>query len=399
MKVYVVDNGGQWTHREWRVLRCLGVETRMVPNTTPFGELKGLDGLVLSGGAPNVACDGSRMGNGAEYIDRAEYPVLGICAGMQFMCQRFGSEVGPADTPEFGEVELKVSDHSDLFRGLPDEFIAWGSHNDEVKSVPAGFRVTASSPSCGIEAVACVDRPLYGVQFHPEVENTQHGSEMFRNFLGIIAAQRRRGSRMEGSGKPAPEGRQAISVPAGDLLELADDLPDLGPRVQRYVRVVCEIVEDVDRGGGAHVERVLRVEHPGLRLLGAPPDVLGDGGVLGEDVHRVRSLFDAVVGHLITCRAGVSGGVELLLELVADLAEEVLEVGGLEFPLAAHVALNPDDEVVVVLEKLDVAQTVFHKHTSCAIGVLSAPRIKRLSGLPFLHLRCTKEARHAKVYL
>lgn len=213
MKVYVVDNGGQWTHREWRVLRCLGVETRMVPNTTPFGELKDLDGLVLSGGAPNVACDGSRMGNGAEYIDRAEYPVLGICAGMQLMCQRFGSEVGPADTPEFGEVELKVSDHSDLFRGLPDEFIAWGSHNDEVKSVPAGFRVTASSPSCGIEAVACVDRPLYGVQFHPEVENTQHGSEMFRNFLGIIVAQRRRGSRREGSGKSAPEGRQATQFP------------------------------------------------------------------------------------------------------------------------------------------------------------------------------------------
>src|SRR3989337_2898985 len=66
VKVYVVDNGGQWTHREWRVLKYLGVETRIVPNTTPFDELKDVDGLVLSGGAPPVGIDASAMGrNGA----------------------------------------------------------------------------------------------------------------------------------------------------------------------------------------------------------------------------------------------------------------------------------------------------------------------------------------------
>ena len=82
MKVYVVDNGGQWTHREWRVLKYLKVETKIVPNTTPFDELKDLDGLVLSGGAPSVACDSNRMGNNDEYLDKATFPVLGICAGM-----------------------------------------------------------------------------------------------------------------------------------------------------------------------------------------------------------------------------------------------------------------------------------------------------------------------------
>ena len=63
MKVYVVDNGGQWTHREWRVLRYLKVETKIIPNTTPFDEIKDVDGLILSGGAPSVATDAGRMGN------------------------------------------------------------------------------------------------------------------------------------------------------------------------------------------------------------------------------------------------------------------------------------------------------------------------------------------------
>lgn len=186
MKVYVVDNGGQWTHREWRVLKYLKVETKIVPNTTPFEELAGLDGLVLSGGAPSVACDANRMGSNDEYLDRADFPVLGICAGMQFMCQHFGSALGPADVPEFGEVRLSVSDHSDLFASLPDQFTVWGSHNDEVKTVPEGFRLTAFSPSCRVEGVANDARRFYGVQFHPEVENTEHGAEIFQNFLDII---------------------------------------------------------------------------------------------------------------------------------------------------------------------------------------------------------------------
>ncbi|MDO5853729.1 MAG: GMP synthase subunit A [Thermoplasmata archaeon] len=190
MKVYVVDNGGQWTHREWRVLRYLKVDTKIVPNTTPFEEIADVDGLILSGGAPSVACDTARMGNNGEYLDKADFPVLGICAGMQFLCEHFGGELGPGAVPEFGAVELEVSSHDDLFKGLPDRFQVWASHNDEVKRIPEGFEVTASSASCPHEAVRCLDRPIYGVQFHPEVENTEHGAEIFQNFLDIVAGQR-----------------------------------------------------------------------------------------------------------------------------------------------------------------------------------------------------------------
>ena len=186
MRVYVVDNGSQWTHREGRVLRYLGVDTKIVPNTTPFSDLKDLDGLILSGGAPNVASDSGRMGNNGEYLDKADYPILGVCAGMQFLSEHFGGELGPGTTPEFGKVELKVLSHDDLFKNLPSEFNVWASHNDEVKTIPEGFEVTATSTSCPIEAIRCKTRPIFGVQFHPEVENTENGPEIFRNFLDIV---------------------------------------------------------------------------------------------------------------------------------------------------------------------------------------------------------------------
>ena len=106
------------------------------------------------------------------------------------MCQHFGSTLGPADMPEFGEVKLHIDDHSNIFAGIPDDITVWGSHNDEVKNVPEGFKVLASSPSCGIEAVSCLTRPLFGVQYHPEVENSEYGAELFQNFLEIIKTQR-----------------------------------------------------------------------------------------------------------------------------------------------------------------------------------------------------------------
>src|SRR5437879_7216663 len=84
MRVYVVDNGGQWTHREWRVLKYLGVDAKIVPNDSPVSDLKDIDGLVLSGGAPRVGIDPEKMGKNGEYIDAFPGPILGVCAGPTF---------------------------------------------------------------------------------------------------------------------------------------------------------------------------------------------------------------------------------------------------------------------------------------------------------------------------
>ena len=186
MIVYVIDNGGQWTHREWRVLKYLGVDTKIVPNKAPFESIADADGIILSGGSPSVATDGERMGNNGEYLDRFEKPILGICAGMQFMATHFGGTTGPADVPEFGKVTLSVEEGASLFADLPREFTVWASHNDEVKTVPEGFKVVASSESCKNQAMEHTSRPLYGLQFHPEVENTEYGTQIFRNFLSVV---------------------------------------------------------------------------------------------------------------------------------------------------------------------------------------------------------------------
>ncbi|OGS63356.1 MAG: GMP synthase [Euryarchaeota archaeon RBG_19FT_COMBO_69_17] len=185
MRVYVVDNGGQWTHREWRVLKYLGVETKIVPNDTPAAALSDLDGLVLSGGAPRVGVDPGKMGRNGEYLDALDVPILGICAGHQFMASHFGGRAAPAKVPEFGKAVLTVRDPDVLFDGLPRTFEVWESHNDEVAAVPAGFVPLASSPNCDVQAMRSLERPLFGLQFHPEVEDTQFGKEIFRNFVRV----------------------------------------------------------------------------------------------------------------------------------------------------------------------------------------------------------------------
>src|SRR2546425_12257413 len=106
MRVYVVDNGGQWTHREWRVLKYLGVESRIVPNTTPFEEIADVDGLVLSGGAPRIGVDASAMGRNGEDIDPAGLPRLGICAGHQVMALPPGGDAQPSKGPGVGKARL-----------------------------------------------------------------------------------------------------------------------------------------------------------------------------------------------------------------------------------------------------------------------------------------------------
>ena len=86
----VIDNGGQWTHREWRMLRYLGVDTQILSNKTPLSELRKVDGLILSGGAARVGLTGE-LGNCAEYLT-LEVPILGICAGHQFMAGHYGGK-------------------------------------------------------------------------------------------------------------------------------------------------------------------------------------------------------------------------------------------------------------------------------------------------------------------
>lgn len=185
MKIYVLDNGGQWTHREWRVLRDIGVNAEIKSNNSELEELMDADGLVLSGGAASIAYETFKLGNTAQYLAKMNIPILGICAGAQFMGMYYGARVGPSEHPEFGKVRISVINKGPLLKNLPEEFFAWESHNDEVKELPRYFELGASSETCKLQYFYSEKLKRYAVQFHPEVEHTQFGESIFRNFIEL----------------------------------------------------------------------------------------------------------------------------------------------------------------------------------------------------------------------
>jgi len=184
MKVSVVDNGGQWTHREWRLLREIGIDTDIIPNTTPVEEINA-DALVLSGGAPRISFEAPKLGISGEYLDRLDIPILGICVGHQLIALHYGGTTGPANIPEFGKTQIFLDERDDIFQDIPDQFQAWESHNDEIKTLTPDFIPLAHSKNCKIQAFKYRKKPFYGVQFHPEVSHTHHGREIFENFIRL----------------------------------------------------------------------------------------------------------------------------------------------------------------------------------------------------------------------
>jgi GMP synthase (glutamine-hydrolysing) len=186
LRILVVDNGGQWTHREWRVLKYLGVDTEIVSRETPWEKLTDVDGLVLSGGAPNgVTLD--TMGLNPTYLAKVDAPILGICAGAQVMGLHYGGKLAPAKAPEFGKARLDLLDPTGgrILAGFPAASTVWENHNDEVSSPPPGFRVLARSDNCNMQAMENDAIARYAVQFHPEVEHTEHGTRVFENFISL----------------------------------------------------------------------------------------------------------------------------------------------------------------------------------------------------------------------
>ncbi len=180
--VLVLDFGSQTSQLIVRRVREARVYCELVPGTAPWSELRRRRplGLILSGGPASV------YEEGAPQVDpevlRSGVPVLGICYGMQQIAHHLGGEVAPAGRREYGPAVLEVSDPDRLFAGLPSELPVWMSHGDQVRRLPPGFRVLASSPNSPIAAFAG-EGGVLGIQFHPEVVHTPQGRDIIRNFV------------------------------------------------------------------------------------------------------------------------------------------------------------------------------------------------------------------------
>lgn len=183
-RVLIVDFGSQYVQLIARRVRELNVFAQIIRADLPAERIKELapSGIILSGSPASVYDQGAPRCD--PKLFELGIPILGLCYGMQLACHYLGGEVKPVATREFGRAHLHVNaQEHPLLLGLPAETTVWMSHGDQVIDTGGMFIPLASTSTCPIAAVQHRTKPLYCLQFHPEVSHTPLGSIILKNFL------------------------------------------------------------------------------------------------------------------------------------------------------------------------------------------------------------------------
>ena len=177
-EILILDFGSQYTQLIGRRIREAHVYSEILPFHTPLDEIQERNpkGLILSGG-PSSVYDKDAPDCDPKIFDLG-IPVLGICYGMFVIAKHLGGTVEPAETREYGPGTLQTTGKSVLLNGMER---VWMSHGDRILDPPPGFGVTATSDST-IAAIEEPNRGVFGLQFHPEVSHTEHGSDLLNRF-------------------------------------------------------------------------------------------------------------------------------------------------------------------------------------------------------------------------
>jgi len=185
--ILVLDFGGQYCHLIGRRIREHGVYSEIVPHDITPAEIEILNktfnvkGLILSGGPSSV------YNPNAPKLDprnlEANLPVLGLCYGHQLIAQVTNGKVEPATCKEYGVAQVEIDKLVGVLEGLSKKERVWMSHGDTVFSMPSAFEVLAHTETCPVAAFRHKEKPIYGLQWHPEVNHTENGICMLRNFI------------------------------------------------------------------------------------------------------------------------------------------------------------------------------------------------------------------------
>jgi len=321
--ILILDYGSQYTQLIARRLRELGVKTVIDRGDLGSDEIRATApiAVVLSGGPASVTEPGALQVDPAVF--ELGVPVLGICYGMQLMARDLGGEVAPSDRREYGLAELETTGDAAILAGTPTRQTVWMSHGDHVVRLPEGFEGVGRTSNSPVAAMVDHRRRLIGLQFHPEVRHTPHGTSMLEAFIDLAEARR--------DWNPAAIRHELVA--------------DLRRRIPTG-RVICGVSGGVD----SSVTTVLLREAIGDRVV----PIFVDTGVLRQDEAAAVTARFADLGieldlvdasdRFFGALAGVAEP-ELKRRIIGREFIEVFEAEAGRFPDATYLAqgtLYPD---------------------------------------------------------
>jgi GMP synthase (glutamine-hydrolysing) len=185
--ILVLDFGGQYCHLIGRRIREHGVYSEIVPHDISPEEVADLNkkfnvkGLIFSGGPSSVY--GPNAPRLHPRILEVNLPILGLCYGHQLLAQITEGKVEPATCKEYGIAQVSIDKPVGILEGLSDKEKVWMSHGDTVMAAPPEFESLAHTENCPVAAFRHKTKPIYGLQWHPEVIHTENGMRMLQNFI------------------------------------------------------------------------------------------------------------------------------------------------------------------------------------------------------------------------
>jgi len=408
--IAVIDFGSQYTQLIARRVREQNVHSLIFAPAVLPGELRDLNlvGIILSGGpgstysADGPSCDAGLLELGV--------PVLGICYGMQLVCRMLGSLVQAVPQREYGRVQLEVLEAGALFTHMPRCTNVWMSHGDAVTSVSADFVPLARTRNCPIAAVRHRQRPIYGLQFHPEVAHTPLGTRIIRNFLVDVCNAPQNWS----MGNVASDAIETVRARVGPdervicALSGGVDSSVTAALIHRAIgpRLVCifvdnglmrrgeiELVESTFREHFAIDLRVVRAADRFLKALGGVVDPQVKRRIIGHEfievfkaeargVPNARYLAQGTLYPDVIESGHGKGGVSANIKIHHNVGGLPAELG---FELIEPLRDLFKDEVRRIGEHLDLPPAIIWRHPFPGpglavriIGEITAPRLEIL---------------------
>ena len=189
-KIIILDFYGQYNQLIARRVRENNVYSEIIPFDTSIEKIKEMNpkGIIFTGGPSSVYEENAPMVD--KKIFELGIPILGICYGLQLISYTLGGNVKRAEKREYGTMQVNIDNTSPLFKGFENANNCLMTHTDFVDKLPEGFKKIASTTDCPIAGMANDEKKLYGIQFHPEVNDTNNGIKIISNFLDICGCER-----------------------------------------------------------------------------------------------------------------------------------------------------------------------------------------------------------------